>query len=381
VRVTRKPSPTPQRVGRLGAVVLSVSSIGMLVGLVGTPPAAASGGGGPGSTGWVKDGIHSLDIFNPDADSVYYFDGYGTLGGARTVISGQVPDARYWSFTGYPLASGSATVHVHDTEIAQRHDRYTVTMATSCTHVQGTCLAAGSGSAGIVVLRLYVPIDISGAGTGGVPLPTITYRSAAGTIITLAQAAGSAAIGKGLQTYRARGGTLPTVLTRSYPAAAPVPTPVLDPPPTAFRALATGVYANPDNVYEHLAYSSSRGDLVVSATAPTFQAGGTSANDLGRPASRAPQVRYWSLCTDFIGGYTGACLRDQQIHLSRGSDRFVVVVAPSCPVSGYANCLPAGPQPLQRALLYRNLLPSRHFAPQVFKGRYGLTATYVARPG
>jgi hypothetical protein len=330
--------------------------------------------------GWVKDGITSLDIFNPDADSVYYFDGYGTLDGARTNISGRVPDARYWSFTAYSLASGSPRVHVHDTEIRQLRGRYTVTLAASCAHVRGTCLATGTRPRGVVVLRLYVPVDISAAGTGGVPLPTITYRSATGAALTLTQATGTAAIGAALQVYRSKVGTLPLALTRSYPPPPPVPTPLLDPPPIAFEAQGSGAYANPDNAYEHLAYGTARGDLVVSATAPTFQSGGPSENDLGRSADRSPQVRYWSLCTDFVGGYTGACLRDQQIHLSKGTDRFVVVVAPACPVAGYANCLPAGPQPLQRALLYRNLLPSARFAAQAFKGPYGLTATYVARP-
>jgi hypothetical protein len=51
---------------------------------------------------WVKDSTDALNVFLPDQDSIYWFDGYGTANGARTVVTGQVPTARYWSFTAYP---------------------------------------------------------------------------------------------------------------------------------------------------------------------------------------------------------------------------------------------------------------------------------------
>ena len=55
------------------------------------------------------------------------------------------------------------------------------------------------------------------------------------------------------------------------------------------------------------------------------------------------------------------------------------IVSPTCPVAGYANCLLAGPEPLQSSLAYRNLLPSPSFKPIAFTGPYRMTATYVAR--
>jgi hypothetical protein len=48
------------------------------------------------NTSWIKDSVESLNVFLPDADSIYWFDGYGTDDGARTVVSGRVPTARYW---------------------------------------------------------------------------------------------------------------------------------------------------------------------------------------------------------------------------------------------------------------------------------------------
>jgi hypothetical protein len=123
------------------------------------------------NTDWVKDSTSALNVFLPDEDSIYWFDGYGTANGARTVISGQVPTARYWSFTAYPVPQDSQRQHLHDTQIEQSNGRYTLTIAQKCTDVSGTCMAMGATNGGILVMRLYVPTDINGAGSGGVPLP------------------------------------------------------------------------------------------------------------------------------------------------------------------------------------------------------------------
>src|SRR5580692_11195367 len=159
---------------------------------IGSSPGASAPAATTGPP-WVRDSVQDLNIFLPDADSDYYLDGFGTADGARTVISGRVPAARYWSFTAYPLPSAGGTdVHVHDTQIRQSRDRYTVTLSAGCQHVTGTCVdTAGTGTAGIVVMRLYVPADVNRAGTGGVPLPTVTYESRSGGPESLNAAAGS----------------------------------------------------------------------------------------------------------------------------------------------------------------------------------------------
>ena len=74
---------------------------------------------------WVKDTVQTLNIFLPDANSDYYLNGFGTKDGARTVISGEVPTARYWSYTAYPIPAGGPVAHVHDSDIVQTNGHYT----------------------------------------------------------------------------------------------------------------------------------------------------------------------------------------------------------------------------------------------------------------
>ena len=274
------------------------------------------------NTDWVKDSTNALNVFLPDEDSIYWFDGYGTANGARTVISGQVPMARYWSFTAYPVPQNSQRQHLHDTQIDQSDGRYTLTIAQKCTGVSGTCMAMGATSGGVLVMRLYVPVDINGAGTGGVPLPTIGFVDQSGKEISLDQATGNPAIGQVITGYRNQNGALPSALTQTYPPPAPVPVPVTSPTPVGGISYGTGPYANPDNFYEHIAYTTTRGNLVVRAKAPTYQSDSNpKANDLARSADQHPQVRYWSLCTTLKGRHTGDCLRDEQVAIPAGSDR------------------------------------------------------------
>ena len=287
----------------------------------------------PSASSWVKDTVHSLDIFLPDANSDYYLDGFGTKNGYRTVITGKVPRARYWSFTAYPPTGAGR--EVHDTQIAQSHGRYTIVIAASCAGIKQTCIATSNAvPAGVVVMRLYVPVDLNGQGTGGVPLPAISYANAAGTPATLVQASGTPQVANQMAAYRQQHGALPAELTRTYPPAAPVAAPVNNPPPVGVIAHGEGRFNNPDNTYEHVQFTTARGNLVVSAQAPTYHEDAfTPANELGRPADRAPQVRYWSLCIVLTGLYTGACLRDEQVRFPAGSDRFTAIISPTCPVA------------------------------------------------
>jgi hypothetical protein len=332
------------------------------------------------NTAWVKDSTNALNVFLPDEDSTYWLDGYGTARGARTIISGQVPTARYWSLTAYPVPQNGQRQHLHDSQINQSDGRYRLTIAQKCTGVTGTCMAMGPTTGGVVVLRLYVPIDVSSAGTGGVPLPIIGFVDHAGKEISLAQASDTTAIGQVIGTYRELNGALPAALDQNYPPPAPVPVAVNSPTPVGGISYGTGPYANPDNIYEHIAYTTTRGDLVVTAQAPTYQSDANpEANHLARTADQHPQVRYWSLCTTLKGRHTGDCLRDEQISIPQGSNTFTVIVSPTCPVADYANCLLAGPEPLQNSLAYRNLLPSASFRSVAFTGPYQMTGTYVAR--
>jgi hypothetical protein len=372
---TRKP--------RLALALLTVLVASTLADCSSTAPAPPTASSKASDSPWVKDTVKVLNIFLPDANSDYYLNGFGTKDGARTVIRGEVPTARYWSYTAYPIPAGGPVGHVHDPDITQANGQYTLTISSSCSGIKGTCLATSDAEpSGMVVLRLYVPVDLEGAGTGGVPLPTVTYTSRSGVPISLKQAAGTDAMEKTLGSYRSQRGALPEDLTRHYPPAAPVPVPDNDPPPEGRISSGEGKFNNPDNIYDHVRFSTTRGNLVFSAQAPTYQSDSfPTVNHLGRPPSESPQVRYWSLCIVLKDLHTGACLRDSEIHFPSGSNRFTLIVSPTCPVAGYLNCLVAGPEPLQVSLSWRYLLPSPAFLPMAFRGPYALTASYVARPG
>ena len=366
----------------VGATPVLLMLAGALLAACGSSPASPLTSSSRGSnTSWIKDSVHSLNVFLPDADSIYWFDGYGTAKGARTVVSGQVPAARYWSFTAYPVPQNADRQHVHDTQIDQSGGRFTLTIAQSCSGVSGPCLTMGDTDGGVLVMRLYVPVDVAGAGTGGVPLPRVSYTSTDGQSLTLEQASASSSLVDTLQSYRNQNGALPAALTMSYPLPAPVPVAVTNPPPVGVISHGDGPYANPDNIYEHIAFTTTRGNLVVTAKAPSYQSDSfPRANDLARTAEQDPQVRYWSLCIVLKGRHTGDCLRDEQVRIPSAADTFTAIVSPTCPVAGYANCVASGPEDLQSSLSYRNLLPSPAFEHDALMGPYRLTATWVARP-
>jgi len=170
-------------------VVLVASTLAACSSTASTPSTASPEAS---DSAWVKDTVKTLNIFLPDANSDYYLNGFGTKDGARTVITGQDPTARYWSYTAYPIPAGGPVAHVHDSDITRTNGHYRLTISASCTGVKGTCLATTEAEpSGMVVLRLYVPVDLDGAGTGGVPLPTITYESSSGVPSSLTQAAGT----------------------------------------------------------------------------------------------------------------------------------------------------------------------------------------------
>ena len=154
------------------------------------------------------------------------------------------------------------------------------------------------------------------------------------------------------------------------------------PTPVGGVSYGTGPYANPDNIYEHIAYTTTRGNLVVTAEAPTYQSDSNpKANDLARTADQHPQVRYWSLCTTLKGRHTGDCLRDEQVSIPSGSDTFTAIVSPTCPVAGYANCLRLDRSRSRvrspTATSCRVPDSGRLHSP----GPYRMTAAYVARSG
>jgi hypothetical protein len=354
-----------------------VSTIAGVVAIVllGSPALAQSSVTSP-SESWVKFSADTFNQYSPDTNALYYTTAYVTTGGVTTVIEGQAPRARYWSFTAYRTQSRPAA-SVYDAEVPLGADgRYRIVLSASCTGVAGTCLATASNAAGFLVYRLYVPADLDAAQTGDVPLPTVGYADSDGsTDVELTTLDLPPAAQQAVDTVEHVIGQ--TVLTGVGADPFGGPAKAKGAPKTTVRAGGAGPFSNPDNIYLHMRDTTKDGNLVITGMAPTYRAQSAApANHLGR-RNGTEQVRYWSLCTEVKDGVTVACLRDEQVAIPAGSHRFVVVVAPACPVAGYRNCLPAGLQPIQVEALYRNLLPAAGFEP--FTGAYRPIGRYVNR--
>jgi hypothetical protein len=73
-----------------------------------------------------------------------------------------------------------------------------------------------------------------------------------------------------MAAYRQQHGALPAELTRSYP---PVAAPLNNPPPLGVIAHGVGRFSNPDNAYEHVQFTTARGNLVGLRTGPHLSGG------------------------------------------------------------------------------------------------------------
>ncbi len=144
--------------------------------------------------------------------------------------------------------------------------------------------------------------------------------------------------------------SLPDTLTRN--------TPLHDilPPDTS-----GGFLGNRDNAYVGVRYFRDQGDsYIVRAKAPTW------AGD-PRLGGTAPQLRYWSFCTnEFASQRFVACARDDQTALdSQGYFTFVVSDPADRPSNALATngitWLPWGGLYPDSSAIYRHMLPATHF--------------------
>jgi len=171
-----------------------------------------------------------------------------------------------------------------------------------------------------------------------------------------------------------------------------VPTEITDLVRTARNAAGFG--ATHANAYESILYDMADGNVVLRAKAPTYREQHAPKNGWA-VSDGSEQVRYWSVCTT-QEAHPVDCVRDENV-LADPDDpsSFTVIVSPTCPVEGYANCLRAGVTSVTAVggapfILYRNTLPSDAFYndqgplncpndASVFCGPYFLAPSYVAR--
>jgi hypothetical protein len=368
---------------------------------------------------WQKVAPNALNVAFPDENTVYYFVPYLAKGELKTVVEGHAPSARFWSHTIYQTQGGALDNLPGDAISTEPDGGYRITIAESCAGVEGNCLSTTAvprptpSVQGALVYRLYVPADIASTQTGGVPVPRASYVASGDQAEADLSTADLPAAAELRDQVVSLGATkLQSLTEQPTPLSGPVPAPDNDPPVRSFRfrghqgtaidflltkGLLTeqlwaqlnatlpnpsgqgGPFSTPSNEYAYIFYQHERGNLVVRAKAPTYRAQFPDpANSLGR-SDGSEQVRYWSVCTNSALTRYVDCLRDEDIAIPEGEDEFEVAVSPSCPVPGYANCLLAGNEGIEFAVVYRNQYASPSFAGEQLSGEWTYRGEYVAR--
>lgn len=356
----------------------------------------------------------------PDTNTLVYQAPYSASPLHDTVIRGEAPQARYWSFAILDQARREIA-NLSDDEILVAGDgSYEVRVAFDC-EGQGNCLQTKDAPAPVaperIFYRLYVPDTDD---TGGVGLPQLSYEARTGPDVAV-----GVPVEHGTCTDAYLGATEPLVVGSELSEALASPsglepavvTPGADPAPQ--RNQGTGYYqvemlrgtvpdevvdavqsvrgqggfgATQDNAYLTFGYNMRQGNVVMTAKAPTYRKQHDTAANANGVDDGTEQVRYWSLCTTQESRPVD-CLRDENVVLA-GDGSFDVVIAPDC--TGLPNCLRAGKlstagQAAVGILLYRNLLASDGFfnpkgpaecpaGETMFCGDYALVAHYLARP-
>ncbi len=326
--------------------------------------------------------------------------------GSETVLRGNAPRARYWSFAVVSTRRTELS-SLNDTQIQTNPDgTYEVVVRQSCTGVQN-CLTVPPSVAPFTVLIFYRIYEPEGDVCGGVELPKVSYRA-------IGDQSGPPTPGSPLDPVGADGcpprwHATDAVLRKISGESDRVGPDGIGSPPALTRAGGgAGTAATQDNAYLFFFYDMTKGNVVMSGRAPTYRRQREDAvNDLGR-SDGSEQTRYWSLCSTAFTRPM-ACLRDEEVQVDAGG-YFDVVIAPQCPIPGYRNCLISGPSvfegdvaeflgnnlqfaPAAGIAVYRNLIAAPDFASATspvncppdrvaqFCDEYALQVRYVPRAG
>ncbi|MBI2383518.1 MAG: hypothetical protein HYV18_05560 [Gammaproteobacteria bacterium] len=377
-----------------------------------------------GGCSWIA--ANDPDLVNvafPDEDAHYWLAELPFAPGVlRYRVEGIYPDARYFSYNAYDnalrptdaiadyrIAPDTAGTNPYQTAGAPPGGGYTMFVLPQAVPEQRApnTLYAGSttlpgGNAGpnprvSIIYRTYVPV---GDAAGSVALPRIVAETASGdqTLVGLSPCT--------VFSPPANAVLNDTIREASFPAPAAAPFPFTTrapkfrrfyglpetarvllsialgqevPPNQATAGDGGGFLSNRDNAYMNTMFSRDKASLyVVRAKAPTY---------LGDPrlAGAAPQLRYWSFCTnEFFSQRYVECLRDSKVALdAEGYFTFVVSdpddrPANATPENGF-NWLPWGGAYYDSVAIYRHMLPDAAFAEAVQNVPYGADAAEVMR--
>ncbi len=366
----------------------------MVVAAVALAPHARASSLTLGDEAWTEiTALPGVTTF-PDTNTRVFQSIYLAGPGVELVLRGEPPAARYWSFAILDLLNGEiANLSDRDIELGES-GTYEVVVRAHCSAEITNCIdTAPEGAAGLpgrLLYRVYVP---DGGDTGGVDLPSLSVEVPLGELdLTSPIPAGTwSGLVLPLESALRPGGLVHETTAQPFGLHQPVPDGQTGPAPTVERfGAGAGFGSTTDNAYVTIPFHSSHGDLVLRARAPSYRSQHPEpSNTLGR-ADGTELVRYWSLCTTQITRPVD-CVRDENVVVA-GDGFFEVIVAPECPVAGYANCLRAGPTTalVDGTVIYRNLLAADSFAnslgpaqcppaPSQFCEDYAVHAQYVSR--
>jgi hypothetical protein len=325
----------------------------------------------------------TVNIAYPDLSATYWGHFFQPVPGERLVITGQYPQARYFSFHVYD-ASLVTIDSAYDAQIAPdpgsanpyvgkprrgSGDSYTEYVdfsdppsdpAPNTIYIYDTPQGAPTPIA-TLMYRVYVPDD-SAEPAGSVPLPKLTLETESGTPITSYGACGTQLVELGGQLNEELADT-------NYPEGAPTPEiPGATDPLTWSRAYSNkyyGLYGNSQNAYLTATISRQYGQLVViHGKAPTFP----DTSD-GQPVYAKRQVRYWSICENSDTTRVIGCAADYRAAISHGYYTYVISDPDRRPANATAangvTWLPWGGTFPNGVVIYRNMLPAATFTQAV----------------
>lgn len=375
------------------ATVLAV--VAVLLPLGPSRDATASGCSWP-----LKSNLDTLNVAFPDTGATYWGTVFPAVPGARLVVRGRYPAARYFSFHAYdaalrPVGSLADVQIAADEESGNPFTTAGVGAGGTYTaYIDGgtepetpapNTLYAGATGEGlpnpvsVVLYRVYVPRDPDDP-AGDVPLPELALELAGREVpldldlcVTLPPD-----VPLGLNHAIAYS-NFPDVVPRVVPYPLAMNPPSLErfyginravvnrvPEPLGeLVPLADGGFlSNEHNAYLGGHLSRQFGDVVVMrAKAPTFPD-----SRAGEPVTGSTEVRYWSICqNELVTQRVVACLADHEVPIDEHGYLTLVM---SDPADRPANAddahgvawLPWGGAFYESVLLYRHMFPADDFA-------------------
>jgi len=342
------------------------------------PLSSASAATTGSSCSWgAKSDPDTVNAAYPDTSASYWSYQYHAVPGTELVVNGTYPKARYFSLHAYqpnavPIDS------IYDAHIRPdagsgnpfsgpvgrtQPQRYTVIVqftpkpaqpAANTIYAGQTQIDGAPNPGGTLMLRVYVPLNPKSP-QGGVPLPTVTWQTTGGTVLSAGAACSN-------DLPSTNGVIAEELNSLSFPLQVPATgAPAAITWKRAGSSPYAGAFGNQQNAYITATISRAYGNLVViHAKAPTFP--NTSA---GQSAWKPAQLRYWSVCENSVDTRVISCVPDYQAGVRNGFYTYVISDPSDRPSNAVASAgvawLPWGSTDLEAVVILRNMIPASTF--------------------